>query len=220
MTVAPLFRDRADAGRALARKLVSLRGSSPVVVALPRGGVPVAVEIADALGAPLDVCVVLELGLPGRPEIGMGAIAEGGETFVDHEMADRAHVAPGDLERLAETRLAEARVRARRYRGGAAPLDLRGRTVIIVDDGLATAGMLRVALRALRVRGAHELVIAVPVAEGETLAEITGSCDDVVCVADEDLGAVSFFYVDFTGVPDAAVATLLGGHREGHAVPA
>jgi len=167
-----VFRDRADAGRQLAAGLEHLRSSRPVILGLPRGGVPVAVEVAHALGAPLDVIVVRKLGVPFQPELGMGAVGEGGVVVHDRHVLAAAGVSPGELARVEEMEHREVERRARLFRDDRPPIDLHGRTAIIVDDGVATGGTARAALRIVRARGAARVVLAVPVAPSQTIAEL------------------------------------------------
>jgi putative phosphoribosyl transferase len=205
-----VFKDRHDAGRRLAALLEQFRGEQPVVVGIPRGGVPVAAEVARALGAPLDVAVVRKIGAPLNPEFAIGALAEGGV----HVLSERAVRALGlsdvGLRALiahVEHELAE---RLRRYRGARAPAELSGRTVILVDDGLATGRSAQAAVRSLRRRGAARVILAVPVASPEAVATLRGEADEVVCVEmPADLWAVGYWYEDFSPTADQEVAALL-----------
>jgi predicted phosphoribosyltransferase len=204
------FADRGDAGRRLAALLEALRAEHPVVVGIPRGGVPVAAEIASVLGAPLDVAVVRKIGAPANPEFAIGALAEGGV----HVLSERAVAALGLSS--AETRELIAGVqeelveRLLRYRGAQPPIDLRGRTAILVDDGLATGRSAMAAVESLRLRGAARVALAVPVAAPESAERLRGYADEVICAeAPADLWAVGYWYEDFTPTPDAEVASLL-----------
>jgi predicted phosphoribosyltransferase/predicted alpha/beta-hydrolase family hydrolase len=205
-----VFLDRRDAGRQLAAKLAPLAPAQPVVVALPRGGVPVAFEVARALEAPLDVLAVRKLGAPANPEFGVGAIAEDGTAVLDPETARRVGMTKDLLDATVRREVAELRRRVERYRDGRRPLDVRGRTVVVVDDGLATGLTDLAAVRALRKRGAGRIVVAVPVGAHESVARVGEEADRVVChtIPPELLG-VGRFYEDFSPVSDAEVVALL-----------
>lgn len=208
--VTRVFRDRTDAGVRLAHELKCFRDGDPVVVALPRGGVPIAFEIARALDAPLDVVVVRKLGLPSQPELAMGAVGEGGATVVNDRVVRYARVAPDDLAAVANRERAEVERRARHFRGDRPPLPLAGRTVIVVDDGIATGSTARAALQVARARGAARVALAVPVAPPDSLRELAEFADDVVCLAAPPaFFAVGQWYDDFTQVSDAEVNRLL-----------
>jgi len=210
----PLFQDRADAGRQLARSLGAYRGGAPVVLGLPRGGVPVAYEVARALDAPLDVCVVKKLGAPIQPELGIGAVAEDGALYVDRDTMRLVGVSEEELAELVRTKRAEVDDRVRRFRGGAAPLDVRDRTVVVVDDGVATGGTARAALQALRARGAGRLVLAVPVGAADTIAELAEVADEIVCPhPKEEFRAVGLWYEDFSTTTDDDVVAILDQAR-------
>jgi putative phosphoribosyl transferase len=209
------FKDRRDAGRRLARLLEGLRSERPLVVAIPRGGVPVAAEVATALGAPLDVVVVRKIGAPSNPEYGIGALAEGGVGVIAEEAVRALGIPPDELQRLvarAERELAE---RIARYRGPAPlpahpPLPVAGRTAIVVDDGLATGRTAQVAVRSLRARGAKRVILAVPVAAPSSVADLQEDVDEVVCVeTPANLWAVGFWYEDFAATSDREVTDLL-----------
>ena len=204
-----MFADRVDAGRRLAKRLEHLRGRDVVVLGLPRGGVPVAFEVATALGAPLDVLVVRKVGVPFQPELAMGAVGEGGFRVVDDLVVERAGISPDELlaaERRARTEL-ESKVA--RFRRGRERLDLTGRVVVIVDDGIATGSTARVACEAARGLGAQEVVLAVPVAPVETVQAMSAA-DEFVCVATPSpFHAVGMHYADFTATHDDEVIELL-----------
>lgn len=205
-----MFQDRVDAGRRLAEKLVLFRERDPIVVALPRGGVPVAYEVARALGAPLDVLIARKLGAPGHPEFGIGAIAQGGAVHLDVEMARTVGVTQEYLEAVTRKELAEMDRRLRAYRGDRAPLDVAGRTVILVDDGLATGVTTRAAIRALRAQSPRAIVLAVPVCARETARLLRAEVDEVVCLeAPEHFLAVGRWYADFEQTTDKEVLSLL-----------
>ncbi|HSO35238.1 MAG TPA: phosphoribosyltransferase [Labilithrix sp.] len=214
MSPRKLFRDRVDAGEQLAARLASYRGSSPLVLGLPRGGVPVAYEVARALEAPLDVCVVRKVGAPSQPELGVGAVAEDGALYLDHDLIDRLGIPDDELASLVATKQAEVEDRVRRFRRGAPPLDVRGKTVLVVDDGVATGGTARAALQTLRARGAGRIVLAVPVGASESLAELASVADELVCLSpEESFYAVGLWYDDFTPTLDEDVIELLDRAR-------
>ncbi len=205
-----VFLDRRDAGRQLAAQLAPLAKERPVVIALPRGGVPVAFEVARVLGAPLDVLAVRKLGAPGNPEFGVGAITEDGTAVLNTDTARRVGMTDGVLEATVEREVSELRRRVERYRDGRRTLDVRGRTVIIVDDGLATGLTDLAAVRALRARGAGRIVVAVPVGARESVALVGEEADEVVChTIPHELLGVGRFYEDFSPVSDAEVVALL-----------
>jgi putative phosphoribosyl transferase len=205
------FRDRHDAGRRLAAELRDHANRSDVIVlALPRGGVPVGYEVATALGAPLDVFVVRKLGLPWHEEIAMGAIASGGVLVLDRDLLRIAHVSEADLRRVIAAEEKELARRERQYRGDRPFPDLRGKTVILVDDGLATGSTMRAAVEALRQEGPARIVVAVPVSSPETCDAFRGVADEVVCAeTPEPFQAVGSWYDDFSQTSDAEVHDLL-----------
>jgi putative phosphoribosyl transferase len=205
------FRNREEAGRMLAERLEYLREEQPVVLALPRGGVPVGYEIAMALGAPLEVLVARKLGVPWRPELGMGAIAEGGATYVNPEVLQYADLTDEDVRAVAEEESKELERRVRLYRGQRPLPDVKGRTVILVDDGLATGGTARAAARAVREPGPKQLVLAVPVASADTAEALRREEVHEVVTVEEPmmLGAVGAWYEDFHQVDDEEVLALL-----------
>ncbi|NPC79127.1 phosphoribosyltransferase, partial [Pyxidicoccus fallax] len=206
------FEDRVDAGRRLALQLLErgYTGEETVVLGLPRGGVPVAYEVALALGAPLDVWVVRKVGAPGYEELGLGAVAEGGVAFLNRELMDEMGVTEDDLREIVRRKAGEVDARVARFRQGAEPPWLEGKRVILVDDGIATGGTIRAAIRALRARRPGRIVLAVPVAAAETLTELESQVDDVVCVSPaRSLHAIGQWYVDFRQVPDEEVVELL-----------
>jgi predicted phosphoribosyltransferase len=204
------FVDRADAGRRLASQLGSLAGEQPVIVALPRGGVPVAFEVARALGAPLDILAVRKLGAPGNPELGVGAVAEDGTGVLDPRSAGRLGMTQATLDETLALESQELRRRVERYRDGRSPTPVGGRTVIVVDDGLATGLTDLAAVRALRKRGARQIVVAVPVGSSEAVSLLAEEADRVVCLeVPSPLFGVGMWYDDFTEVSDEEVVALL-----------
>ena len=207
------FRDRRDAGRQLAARLQEYAGRADVLVlALPRGGVPVGFEVARALGAPFDVFVVRKLGVPGHEELAMGAIATGGARVLNEEVVARVGVAPEALDAVTAREREEVTRRERLYRGDRAPPDIQGRTVIVVDDGLATGATMRAAVAALRQQGPERIVVAVPAGSVETCGDLRTEADDVVCLITPDpFLAVGFWYEDFGQLSDEQVRSLLEG---------
>ena len=206
-----VFHDRREAGRALADAVRSRGLENPIVFGLPRGGVPVAFEVAAALDAPLDALVARKVGAPGNPELAIGAIAEGGVQVLDHAMIGRLLVSHEELEHAIARARSELEERVGRYRGDEPPVSLEGRIAVIVDDGLATGSTARAAVRAIRARGARRVVLAVPVGARETVEALRREADDVVCVmAPEHLWAIGFWYVDFGQTSDDEVIELLG----------
>ncbi|MFJ8748486.1 phosphoribosyltransferase family protein [Streptomyces sp. NPDC102441] len=205
-----LFTDRTDAGRQLAAALRHLERRDPVVLGLPRGGVPVAYEVAQALGAPLDVIVVRKLGVPYHPELGFGAIGEGGVKVISDEIVRHAGVREKDLEAVEHAEEAELLRRAHAYREGRPRLPLKGRAVVVVDDGVATGATARAACRVVRAQGAAHVVLAVPVASPDVAARLREDVDEIVCLSTPDLfSAVGEWYRDFSQTSDEEVVSLL-----------
>lgn len=204
------FADRRDAGRRLAALLSDLAGGDVVVLGLPRGGVPVAAEVAGALGAPLDVLVVGKIGVPGHEELALAAVADDGRVALNPGVIASAGLTTDDVGELARRHAAELVRRARDLRGGREPAPLEGRTVVVVDDGMATGATMRVALDVVRRRAPRRLVAAVPVAAPEAAAMAGEVADRVECVATPpDFRAVGPWYGDFTQVSDDEVRRLL-----------
>jgi predicted phosphoribosyltransferase len=204
------FADRRDAGRRIAERLKALRLERPVVYALPRGGVPVAIEVAAVLQAPLDLLLVRKIGAPGQPELGLGAVVDGGEMVLNDDIVAATGASDAFIAAARARELGEIERRRARYLAGRKPIDPKGRTAVVVDDGLATGGTARVALRALRDRGAARLILAVPVAPPEAVAAMRAEADAVVCVREAALfHGVGSFYADFHQLDDDEVVALL-----------
>lgn len=206
------FHDRREAGRLLASKLLHFAGRSPLILALPRGGVPVAFEVAKILNGELDLLIVRKLGAPGHPEFGIGAVVDGAhpQLVLNDAIVRQLAISPDYIRAEASRQIAEIERRRTLYRQGMPPLEPAGRTVIVVDDGIATGGTVRAALRGLRKAGPHHLVLAVPVAPPESIAELKAECDETVCLAmPEPFHAVGLHYDDFTQTSDEEVKALL-----------
>ncbi|TDD37084.1 phosphoribosyltransferase family protein [Saccharopolyspora elongata] len=215
------FVDRGAAGRRLAQRLLHLRSANVVVLGLPRGGVPVAFEVARTLDAPLDVIVVRKLGVPFHPELGMGAIGEGDVRVINDGVMRRTGVSAEELADVEARERAELDRRARRFRGDRARLDLTGRTVVVVDDGIATGSTAAVACRVARAQGAAQVVLAVPVAAPDALDRLGEAADELVCLeAPEWFVAIGQWYSDFSQTQDAEVVDLLDRAARAHPAPA
>jgi predicted phosphoribosyltransferase len=206
-----VFRNRRDGGSQLSTKLAGYAGDSSVLVlGLPRGGVPVAYEVARALRAPLDVLVVRKLGVPGHRELAMGAVASGGLRFVNRDVVERLNISPDSLDAVTAWELQEVDRLERLYRGAAPHPELAGRVVIVVDDGVATGSTMRAAIRALRQSNPEAIIVAAPVAALETAHSLQKEADAVVCLAvPSDFHAVSRWYEDFSQTSDEEVRNLL-----------
>ena len=207
-----MFRDRKDAGEHLAAQLLHLKGRNPVVLALPRGGVAIGRAIARRLGAPLDIVLVRKIGVPWQPELALGAVADGGrpEIFIDERMREALAIPEDYVREETARQLAEIERRRQSYCAGRPPVEIGGRTAIVVDDGIATGATMRVALRAVRRQGPAWLVLAAPVAAAETLAALAGEADESVSIAaPQGLGAIGFYYEDFHQMSDDEVTALL-----------
>lgn len=209
--MALLFLDRRDAGRQLAARLMHYRGHpDAIVLALPRGGAPVGFEIARVLELPLDVFLVRKLGAPWQEELAMGAIASGGVRVLNESVVRELRIPPSEIEAVAAREGLELERREHEYRGAQPPLAMSGRTAILVDDGVATGASMRVAIAALRLRGAGIIVAAVPVAAPRTSAELAGQVDEMVCLkTPRGFEAVGEWYQDFAQTSDAEVRNLL-----------
>jgi predicted phosphoribosyltransferase len=206
------FQNRSEAGRKLAQALAGYKERAPVILALPRGGVPVAAEVAQALNAPLDLVLVRKIGVPFQPELAMGAVVDGGAPIVvrNEDVIRLAGIDEAQFKSVCERELAEIERRRRRYLGERERATIAGRTVIVIDDGIATGATTRAALRAARERGAAAVVLAVPVAPTETIAEMQADADAVVCLEQHDLfGAIGYYYGDFRQVSDEEVIDIL-----------
>jgi putative phosphoribosyl transferase len=212
------FADRSEAGRALGIALRDRLQDRPdggvVVLGLPRGGVPVAAEVAAALGAPLDVFVVRKLGTPGHRELAMGAIAGGGVRVLNDEVVRHLRIPPEEVERVAAAELVELRRRERAYRGDLPAVELAGAVVLLVDDGLATGATVMAAVQAVRAAGPSRVVVAVPVGAPDACRRVSAVADEVVCLhAPESFGAVGAYYSDFGQTSDDEVERLLAARR-------
>jgi predicted phosphoribosyltransferase len=216
------FQNRADAGRQLANELSAYRKRTDVLVlALPRGGVPVALEVAEALDAPLDVFLVRKLGVPGHEELAMGAISTGGVRILNDQVVEYLHVSRQAIEEATAHERRELERRERRYRHGRDPVDPRGKIVLVVDDGIATGASMLAAVEALRKLGPSRIVVAVPVAPPSTIRKLAAVADEVICVfAPEPFDAVGRFYEDFAQTTDEEVCAILRSERTPCPTPA
>jgi putative phosphoribosyl transferase len=205
------FADRREAGAALGRRLARIPiDAPPVVLALPRGGVPVGYEVAQALRAPLDVFVVRKLGVPGHEELALGAIARGGTRVLNDEVIETLGLTEADVDRVAEKEQHELERRERAYRGDRPPVEVAGRTAILVDDGLATGSTMRAAVRAIRAERPQRVFVAVPVAAPSTCESLAHEVDAIVCLhTPEPFYAVGLWYDDFSQTTDEEVRELL-----------
>jgi putative phosphoribosyl transferase len=206
------FRNRSDAGRQLAKALAGYKDQQPVILALPRGGVPVAAQVAAALNAPLDLILVRKIGVPFQPELAMGAVVDGGAPIIvrNEDVIRLAGIDESEFQAVCDDELAEIERRRQRYLDSRNRVDVSGRTAIVIDDGVATGATTRAALRATRMRNPKRLVLAVPVAPTDSLSALRGDADDVVCLEDHEFfGAIGVYYVDFSQVPDEEVIEIL-----------
>lgn len=205
------FKNRSDAGRKLSAALMKFQDQHPVVLALPRGGVPVAAEVAAALNAPLDLIIARKIGVPSQPELAMGAVVDGETPIIvrNEDVILLSGVSEPEFKTVCDAELAEIERRRQRYLGHRDRVDVAGRTAIVIDDGIATGATTRAALRATRMRP-KQLVLAVPVAPSDTLAELRSEVDDLVCLEDHEFfGAIGFYYADFPQVSDQEVIDIL-----------
>ena len=206
------FKNRSDAGRKLARTLADYKDQHPVILALPRGGVPVGAEVAAALEAPLDLVLARKIGLPAEPELAMGAVADGAAPLIvrNEEVIRGAGIDEAEFKAVCDRELAEIERRRECYIGNRPRVGVAGRTVIIIDDGVATGATIRAALRAIRMRKPGRLVLAVPVASTDALAALRQEADHVVCLEDhEPFGAIGIYYADFTQTTDQEVIDVM-----------
>lgn len=210
-----LFRDRRQAGQVLASKLMAYANTPDVIVlALPRGGVPVAFEVAKALHAPLDVFLVRKLGLPGHEELAMGAIASGGVRVLNEDLVQALDIPPSVIDAVADEELRELQRRERAYRDDNPPPNVRGCIAILIDDGLATGATMRAAARALRQQAPARIIVAVPIAAPETCDDFRHEVDEIVCaVTPEPFYGVGLWYQDFSQTSDEEVRELLSEAR-------
>jgi putative phosphoribosyl transferase len=206
------FRDRAEAGKLLAEALSSYRDQKPIILALPRGGVPIGAEIAAALDAPLDLLLVRKIGAPMQPELAMGAVVDGAEPIIvrNDDVIRLLRIDAATFDAVCQSELAEIERRRQRYLAGRPPLNVKDRVAIVVDDGIATGATIRAGLQATRKRKPKKLVLAAPVAPPETLQELQHEADVVVCLESPHFfGAIGAFYADFSQVSDEEVIVLL-----------
>jgi putative phosphoribosyl transferase len=206
------FRDRSDAGHRLAQALASYKGRNAVVLALPRGGVPVAAEVAEVLGASLDLVLVRKIGVPTQPELAMGAVVDGAAPIIvrNQEVIELSGTTAEEFDAVCVRELAEIERRRKLYLGQRSRVPIAGQVVIVVDDGIATGATTRAALKAIRNRKPKELVLAVPVAPPDTIEQLRGEVDALICLETPELfGAIGYFYRDFRQVSDEEVVAIL-----------
>jgi putative phosphoribosyl transferase len=207
-----MFADRQDAGRQLAAKLVRFKDTDPVVLALPRGGVPIGLEVAAALDAPMDLVLVRKIGTPGQPELAVGAVVDGDkpELVINEEVKGLAGVADDYIAQEEATQLKEIERRRKLWLGDRPRVALKGRTVLVVDDGIATGATVRAALHAVRRAGPARLVLGAPVAPPDTIASLRDDADEIVCLATPDMfWSISMFYGSFPQLDDSEVSVMM-----------
>ena len=206
------FKNRSEAGKKLAAALANYKDRQPVILALPRGGVPVAAEVAAAFNAPLDLILVRKIGVPFQTELAMGAVVDGGTPIIvrNEDVIRQAGIDESDFAAVCESELAEIERRRRRYLGNRDRVNVEGRVTIVIDDGIATGATMRAALRATRMRNPKKLILAVPVAPTETIAELRDEVDEIVCLEQHEFfGAIGFYYSDFRQISDDEVIETL-----------
>jgi putative phosphoribosyl transferase len=207
-----LFQDRTDAGRQLAKALLKYRSRHPVILALPRGGVPVAAQVAAALDAPLDLLLVRKIGVPSQPELAMGAVADGEEPVIirNTDVIELSDVSTQEFDEICRVECAEIERRRKRYLGNRVRSEVTGQVALIIDDGIATGATTLAAIKAVRMRKPKELVLAVPVAPLDTIKKLHAEADAIVCLdTPREFGAIGYFYRDFPQVSDDEVIALL-----------
>ncbi len=207
-----LFQNRTDAGQRLAKALLKYRNRQPVILALPRGGVPVAAEVASSLDAPLDLILVRKVGLPSQPELAMGAVVDGDKPIVirNEDVIELSRVSQRTFDEVCKEEVAEIERRRQRYLGDRARSEVKGQVAIIIDDGIATGATTRAAIQAVRSRGPKEVVLAVPVAPRDTVERLHSEVDAIVCLdTPREFGAIGYFYRDFRQVSDEEVIAIL-----------
>jgi len=211
MRITPLFRDRSEAGRVLAARVIgSISDQDPLVLALPRGGVPVGFEVARVLRAEVDIFLVRKLGAPGHEELAIGAVASGGIRILNTALIKDLHLSQEIIEQITTREHRELKRREVLYRAGSAAIPIRGRTIILTDDGLATGASMKAASKAVRAEGPHRLIVAVPVASRQTCDELRGDVDEVICAeTPEPFMSVGSWYDDFRQTTDEDVKMLL-----------
>jgi predicted phosphoribosyltransferase len=209
------FTDRSQAGRQLAAALAKFKSDKPIIFALPRGGIPIAAEVATVLGAPIDLILVRKIGVPDQPELAMGAVVDGREpiTVRNDDVILMAGIDEATFQSVRDRELAEIERRRKNYLGDRPHPAVRGRTVIVVDDGIATGATVRAALRAMRLRKPSKLVLAVPVAPTDSIAELHEEADEIICLEDHQyFGAIGLYYSNFRQVSDQEVKDILARH--------
>lgn len=204
------FKNREEAGKTLAKALLEYKGKNPLVLAIPRGGVVIAYEVAKALSAPLDLIIPRKIGAPGNPELAIGAVTEDGTTVLNQSVVESLMVSKEYIELAKEEQIKEIKRRVKVYRGGSAPHDLEGKTVILVDDGIATGATVKAAINSIRKKRPRTIVVASPVGPPETVEELKKYADKIVCpVVYEPFFAIGQFYEDFSQVSDEEVTRLM-----------